>query len=151
MHKERGIKDSFFWAFVHNLSFFTSLLSQARVMNQVCTALIFSPRRVANNERKRCISPPILKFLSHKSRLAPLYTQPPCKKQSNYVFIFRLPPFYAVPPSTTPRGIVFDAWKIRLWFYILYCPLKILQFDSFCDIRRSDCFYTVWQMIQVWR
>lgn len=79
VHKERGIKDSFFWAFVHNLSFFTSLLSQARVMNQVCTALIFSPRRVANNERKRCISPPILKFLSHKSRLAPLYTQPPCK------------------------------------------------------------------------
>lgn len=99
-------------------------------MNQVCTALIFSPspRRVANNEQqKRCISPPHSKFLSRKSRPAPLYTQPtPLQKQSNYVFIFRILLFTLFPlPSPCsslqrcPRAIVFRGLENNIWWFFL--------------------------------
>lgn len=110
-----GIKGSFFWAFVHNLSFFTSLLNQARVMNQVCTALIFSPRRVANNEQKLMYLLLLFEIpISQISPRATLYATP-CKNNrttsSSSAFFFST----LFPPRFNPRGIIFDAWKIHLW------------------------------------
>lgn len=116
-----GIKGSFFWAFVHNLSFFTSLLSQPRVMNQVCTALIFSPWRVANNEQKRCISPPILN--SYLANLAPRhFIRNPLAKTIELRLHLPPSPFYAVPSNAVqPSRHCFRCLKNNIYdFRFLY-------------------------------